>query len=204
VTLPDKTMLTVAFTTTSVWDAPHDTLHDLFPDPVGTIPLAIPWFGALGALTYGILLTIGAVPIPSGYRWSYRADIPRPFIGATLGIVGYIIFYSIIKAATGGTQAPTGTVTDIFIYFVVSFVVAYSDGTFGQLISRATTVILGPGGTQQPAALPQAQGVQIAAATPPATGATGEFFHDAIGRLWYCTAGSTATTPATWREVSLT
>ena len=41
--------------------------------------------------------------------------------------------------------------------------------------------------------------------TGPPTGAhsVGELFVDKPGKLYYCTKGSTATTAATWRQVSL-
>jgi hypothetical protein len=83
--------------------------------------------------------------VTRNYPWINRAYLIRPFQGAALGVVGYIIFFAVIKATTGGTQTPSASGADTFIYFAVAFVVAYSDGTFGRMIARVTAVVLGPG-----------------------------------------------------------
>src|SRR5262249_27018573 len=78
----------------------------------------------------------------------------RPFTGAALGTVGFILFASVIRA-TGITPQPTEGVGKL-VYFAVAFVVGFREETFRQLIKRVADLIVGPG-----------QGTTLVAPRPP-------------------------------------
>jgi len=131
---------------------------DLKPTLVGGIlPVAVPWFGALGAVTIsleGVFL--------HNQEWDRRHNywhIGRPLFGAVLGIVAFFLFVVIgsaagtppkfLDSAPGSADAPP--LKDFIIYYVLAFLVGYREETFRELIKRATDLILKPG-TPPPAA----------------------------------------------------
>jgi len=111
---------------------------------VGTVPTAVPWFGALGA----VLISLTGV-----FTWCENWDVcyrywhwSRPLIGASVGVIAVLIFQAGIVAA--GSE-PKGT-TDVpknLIYYLVAFLVGYREATFRELIKRLTDVLLTPDGT---------------------------------------------------------
>jgi hypothetical protein len=121
----------------------------------GIIPLAIPWFGALGAVAislYGIFDHGGASWDNSYNYW----HVLRPFMGAILGTLAYLIFIGFINATTTGTTTTGGTTitttnpipttaVKTIPYLVIAFVVGFRESTFRHLIARVVDVILGPG-----------------------------------------------------------
>jgi hypothetical protein len=131
----------------------------------GMLPIAVPWFGALGAVT---------ISLEGIFLWNDQWDrkynywhIGRPLFGAVLGIVAYFIF--IVTVATSGTSPKfldtpgTASAKDFIIYYIVAFLVGYREETFRELIKRATDLILKPG-----TAAPDAPAVtfRVAGATP--------------------------------------
>lgn len=139
----------------------------------GVVPAAIPWFGALGAVTislYGVF--------DHNQEWDAKWNpwhLARPFVGAILGTLAVMIFVGFINAAglptdqgapkdpIAGTTtttvstpasgasdsepepAPGRTARDDLPYLVVAFVVGFREETFRKLIKRVVDVILGPG-----------------------------------------------------------
>lgn len=125
---------------------PLHGFQQVFPPDIGPVPLAIPWFGAVGAVVRGLAASYGEMNDPtedSAYlSKSYdqpRWHISRPFMGAALGIITYIIFL-VVLVPSGNTQLQKSDGP-----ILLAFLVGYSDGTFTSLIRRAVDVILGPG-----------------------------------------------------------
>jgi hypothetical protein len=118
----------------------------------GMLPVGVPWFGALGAVTISLE---GVFLWSTEWKDKYNYwHIGRPLFGAVLGIVAFFLFV-VIGAAAGtppkfldgpGTALPK----DFIIYYVLAFLVGYREGTFRELIKRATDLILKPE-TPQPA-----------------------------------------------------
>jgi len=118
------------------------------------LPIAVPWFGALGAVT----ISLEGVFHWSESRWNPEYNywhLGRPVFGAVLGTIGFFIFVLIVM--TSGTtpqflQDPKITpAKDFIIYYVVAFLAGYREETFRELIRRVTDMILKPA--------PQAMGI---------------------------------------------
>ena len=134
----------------------------------GILPIAVPWFGALGAVT---------ISLEGVFLWNDQWDrkynywhIGRPLFGAVLGIVAFFIFVVTITASgtspkfldNAGAASPAAK--DLIIYYIVAFLVGYREETFRELIKRATDLILKPG--TPPATVPTVT-FRVAGATPP-------------------------------------
>ena len=114
----------------------------------GMLPVAVPWFGALGA----VVISLQAV-MHSNDQWDSKYNywhIARPVVGATVGTVAFFIMLLIgnssgalipILNSTNGWQAK-----DVVLYYVIAFLVGYREETFRELIRRASDLILQPGG----------------------------------------------------------
>lgn len=159
-------------------------IQDQIPVTVGNVlPIAVPWFGALGAVVISLQ---GVFEHNKHWDSSYNHwHIARPIFGATLAIIGFFIFISVIKTTEAepvvpGEPAPTPTATasaaafsmhplglvaqapaggaDLaatpLIYYVLSFLIGYREETFRALIRKATDVIIGPGDTGTPPGAP--------------------------------------------------
>jgi hypothetical protein len=114
----------------------------------GILPIAVPWFGALGAVT---------ISLEGVFVWNSQWDrkfnywhIGRPLFGAVLGIVAFFIF--VVTVAASGTppkfldgDAASTSAKDFIVYYIVAFLVGYREETFRELIKRATDLILKPG-----------------------------------------------------------
>ncbi len=112
----------------------------------GFVPVAVPWFGAVGAVT----ISLEGVFVRNN-QWdnSYNYwHIGRPLFGAVLAIVAFFLFL-VIALASGSTprflDGQTTTAKDYIIFYVVAFLVGYREATFRELIKRATDLILKPG-----------------------------------------------------------
>jgi hypothetical protein len=89
----------------------------LLPNPVGPIPLGVPWWGALGGMTISFTGIFR-----NADRWQTRYElwhIARPFLGAVVGSVSYLIF-------------------------IVAFVTGYREDIFRELLKRATDSLFVP------------------------------------------------------------
>jgi hypothetical protein len=115
------------------------------PKSLGPIPVGVPWFGALGAVSIGLQgVFVHRHDWDSGYDlW----HIARPLVGIVLAIVAYLGFIAGILA-TGNTKVQTGagtSPTDNIIYYLVAFIVGYREEVFRSLLRRLADVILTPG-----------------------------------------------------------
>ena len=114
-----------------------------------SVPPAIPWFGAVGAIT----ISLQAVFERRGDKWDSTFNywhLGRPLIGAVLGIMSFLIL-SVIVALAGSTptspdDAPS--VMNVTIFEVLAFIVGYREETFRHLLKRVTDLILQPVGTE--------------------------------------------------------
>jgi hypothetical protein len=127
----------------------HFLWVDRIRSPIGGIvPVAVPWFGALGAVTisiYGI--------VDHSDSWQDKWDlwhVIRPVVGAILGTIAFLIFVGVIQA-TGTTPTATTTNTGsnsvkIIVYLLVAFVVGFREQTFRSPGDTATapTVSVSP------------------------------------------------------------
>jgi hypothetical protein len=118
----------------------------------GVLPLAVPWFGALGAVT---------ISLEGVFLWNSQWDrtynywhIGRPLFGAVLGIVAFFLFVVIVSASGSSPkflEGQPGAAKDYIIFYVVAFLVGYREETFRELIKRATDLILKAGPLPPPA-----------------------------------------------------
>jgi hypothetical protein len=122
----------------------------------GLLPLAVPWFGALGAVT----ISLAGVFFYSDQGWDKKYNywhIGRPLFGAVLGVVAYFIFILIVSSAGSPIaifSASPPKSKDCIIYYVLAFLVGYREETFRELIQRATDLILKPSAPPAVASLP--------------------------------------------------
>lgn len=115
-------------------------LRHLLPNPAGPIPLAIPWWGALG----GITISFTGI-FRNTDKWQSRYDlwhVARPFIGAIVGSVSYLIFIAVIRAT--GTAPSRQSPADNAIFDLVAFLTGYREEVFRDLLKRATDSLFSP------------------------------------------------------------
>jgi hypothetical protein len=113
----------------------------------GLLPIAVPWFGALGAVT----ISLAGVFFYSDQGWDKKYNywhIGRPLFGAVLGAISYFMFILIVSSA--GTKIPilekgSHLAKDYIVYYVLAFLVGYREETFRELIQRVAELILKPG-----------------------------------------------------------
>ncbi len=137
-------LLTLAVVYTLTW---RGAMPYLFG---GVLPIGVPWFGALGAVT---------ISLEGVFQWNQRNwktdynywHMGRPLFGAVLGIVAFFLFVLIVSSSgttppfleSGGAASRTAP-KDFIIYYVVAFLVGYREETFRELIRRVTDMILKP------------------------------------------------------------
>ena len=110
------------------------------PDPLGPLPLAVPWFGSLGAVIIGLT---GIFQHQKNWDHSYDYwHIARPFTGIAFGVVGVLIFMTVVSTASSTSLPPAGS--GKLVYYVVAFLIGYREETFRQLIKRVTDLVLSP------------------------------------------------------------
>jgi hypothetical protein len=120
-----------------IWYVHEGWLRRLIPDHGGLIPLAVPWWGALGGVT--ISLT-GIFKHSRDWEAKYNLwHIARPLLGAVIGTVGYLIFAVIIEAS-GNTVHPASGMAKLAAA-LVAFIVGYREEVFRELLKKATDVL---------------------------------------------------------------
>jgi hypothetical protein len=84
-------------------------LYCFAPNPVGGVPLEVPWFGALGA----ILLSLqGVFDHREDWDVTHHAwHLARPIVGALVGVVGFYLFVVAITATGSNVRVPGVTTT---------------------------------------------------------------------------------------------
>ena len=112
----------------------------LLPNPAGPIPLAVPWWGALG----GVTVSFTGI-FRNADRWQSRYEfwhIARPFLGAVVGSVSYLIFIVVIRA-TGASPSHQSPTSDA-IFDLVAFITGYREDVFRELLKRASDSLFSP------------------------------------------------------------
>jgi hypothetical protein len=124
----------------------HTVLRLNIPATLGSLPIGVPWFGALGAVTISLA---GAFDHRTDWdpSWSFW-HFTRPLVGISLAIVSWLIFVAGILAV-GSNPAAQGTDKNL-LYYVIAFVVGYREEIFRDLIKRVADVILTPSGGGPP------------------------------------------------------
>lgn len=108
---------------------------------LGSIPIGVVWFGALGAVLVSLTSVVDHANNwdPSKGLW----HLSRPLVGALLAVVSILMFQAGVLSV-GSTLDTNNTPKDL-LYYVVAFLVGYREETFRQLIKQLVDVIFVPG-----------------------------------------------------------
>lgn len=114
------------------------------PQPInlGSIPVGVVWFGALGAVLISLTGVVEHVTDwdPKFTFW----HLSRPLIGAALAMVGVLILQAgILASGTHPASAPGGTPKNL-LYYLIAFLVGYREETFRELIKRLVDLVFTP------------------------------------------------------------
>jgi len=113
---------------------------------IGTIPIAVPWWGAVGA----VLLSLSAV---FDHREDWKEDMAiwhwaRPIFGVFMSSFAIVAFQAGVLAVGKDLTPATGALnTQNLLYYVLAFIIGYREETARTLIKRVGDVIIGPGET---------------------------------------------------------
>jgi hypothetical protein len=139
----------------------------VLPKKFGSLPIGVPFFGALGAVLISLSAVFdfrGAGWDPGWEAWHYT----RWLVGGTLGIISVLIFQAGILSVGLDLSAPTKGPKNL-AYYLIAFVVGYREATFRELIKRLVDVILTPGagippvvGSLNPSSGPRSGGTSVA------------------------------------------
>ena len=120
------------------------TVLSFVPDNFVSVPVAVPWFGAVGA----VLISLTGV-FEHEHDWDdnyWPWHVARPFIGASLGVVSVLVFKAGILAVGSTPPSPgQSSIPNNLLHYVIAFLVGYREETFRELIKRLVDVILTPG-----------------------------------------------------------
>ncbi|HEY5021865.1 MAG TPA: IPT/TIG domain-containing protein [Gemmatimonadaceae bacterium] len=162
----------------------RNAVHFTVPETLGSLPVGVPWFGALGAVM--ISLT-GAFDHrddwdPSWNLWHFT----RPLIGISLAIISWLIFEAGILAVGPNTSSQIATANSAasravtapsnLLYYLIAFVVGYRESIFRDLIKRVADVILTPSGGAPPPVISVLNPIKGAAAGGDTVTITGSGF----------------------------
>jgi hypothetical protein len=115
------------------------------PDAFGSVPVGVPWFGALGAV---LISLTGVFEHEHDWDASYWPwHVARPLIGVALGVVSVLILQAGVLAV-GSTPIQNQSAKPIptnLLYYLVAFLVGYREETFRELIKRLVDIVLAPG-----------------------------------------------------------
>jgi Fibronectin type III domain len=114
-------------------------LRDMLPSEIASVPISIPWFGALGA----VVLSLSGIFYHGHRDWQrgFAAwHISRPLLGAVMASVGYLIFIGVIRAT--GASVPMGPQAKL-VYFSLAFVIGFREELFRDIIKRMTDLLFG-------------------------------------------------------------
>jgi IPT/TIG domain. len=150
-------------------------------DTLGSVPLGVVWFGALGAV---LISLTGIVEHAHDWDESFALwHLSRPLVGASLAVVGVLILQAGVLA-TGTTPTNPKGISQNLLYYLVAFLVGYREETFRELIKRLVDLIFVPATNQvaptisklAPNTAPAAGGVPIVVSGSGFTGATAVTF----------------------------
>jgi len=106
---------------------------------LGSIPVGVVWFGALGA----VLISLTGI-VEHADDWDPRFDLwhlSRPLIGAALAVVGVLIVQAgVLAAGTNPANSVSGAPKNL-LYYLVAFLVGYREETFRDLVRRIVDLI---------------------------------------------------------------
>jgi IPT/TIG domain-containing protein len=118
---------------------------------LGTLPIAVPWWGALGAV---MLSLTGVFENRRNWLKSYAYwHISRPFVGVAFASFAVLAFQAGVLAVGSNTNPSPGSTTaatavtnpKYLFYYLVAFIVGYREETARALVKRVGDVIIGPG-----------------------------------------------------------
>ncbi len=122
-------------------------------ETLGTIPVAVPWWGALGA----VMLSLSGI---FSHRLDWKASEAywhwsRPLIGVVMGSFAVLVFQAGVLAVGKDLKPPAGVgAAQNLFYYVLAFIIGYREQTTRALIERVADVVIGPGESATPAAGP--------------------------------------------------
>jgi len=112
---------------------------------LGSLPVGVVWFGALGA----VLISLTGIVEHAG-DWNPEFNLwhlSRPLVGAALAVVAVLILQAgVLATGTKPSAAAEGTPQNL-LYYLVAFLVGYREETFRDLIKRLVDLILSPAAT---------------------------------------------------------
>jgi hypothetical protein len=113
-------------------------------ETLGTVPIAAPWWGALGAV---LLSLTGVFEHRRDWLRSYVFwHLARPIFGAVFAAFSVIVFQAgVLAVGKDLTPAKGATNTQNLFYYALAFIVGYREETARTLIKRVGDVIIGPG-----------------------------------------------------------
>ncbi len=136
------------------WEWPGFDHTHLPPLMYGVLPLAVPYFGALGGLGNAMWSMVKHWKKYDSPKQETRDrekrtwaawTVMQSFIGAIFGTAGALIVVLVTQTVTLGTDAAAVTPTGMGFLAVVAFVVGFRQAAFQNLVSHVTTAILEPG-----------------------------------------------------------
>jgi hypothetical protein len=110
------------------------------PSTLGSMPVGVVWFGALGAVVssfWGIF--------NHNDKWSRSYDYwyyVRPLFGTVTGSIGALVYLVLLNLGT-----TSKVVVDHNTFYVAAFVFGFADAAFMQVLKAVTNVIIKPGGS---------------------------------------------------------
>jgi hypothetical protein len=141
-------------------------------DSLGSVPLAVIWFGALGAV---LISLTGIVEHAHDWDESFALwHLSRPLVGASLAVIGVLIVQAGVLAIGSSPTVNTETPKNL-LYYLIAFLFGYREETFRELIKRLVDLILAPSkpspvptitglGPSKPSPVPTITGLAPAAA----------------------------------------
>jgi hypothetical protein len=117
------------------------TKDGFFLPKLGSVPIGVPWWGALGAV---LISVTGIVDHFRDWEPGYNLwHFSRPFIGAILAVVSVLIFQAGILSSGSPINATNNQPQNVILY-LIAFLVGYREKTFRDLITRLVDLILTP------------------------------------------------------------
>ncbi len=113
--------------------------RNALPISLGPLPLGVVWFGSVGGVVAGFRGIYGYNHNwDSSYNyWHYT----RPIFGAVTGAIGSLIYWVLLRFGNTSTTIKV----DRVMFYVVAFVLGFSDKAFIELLTNITDVIIKPG-----------------------------------------------------------
>ena len=100
-----------------LYGANYKSLPAYIRNPLGSMPLSVVWFGAIG----GVMVSLQSIFMKSKEGSSAAWHAFSGVIGAVYGVFSYLALVLIIKASTNASSVVINTVTFDLIAFVFGF-----------------------------------------------------------------------------------